>query len=58
MSGESKKTTEHETIKKWTESRGGYPATVKSTKEDGEPGLLRIDFSGYSGKDSLERISW
>jgi len=57
-SAESKTTTDHGTIKQWVESRGGFPATVKSTKEDGEPGVLRIDFPGYSGEDSLERIEW
>ncbi len=55
---DSKTTTDHNTIKKWVESRGGFPATVKSTKENGEPGLLRIDFPGYSGEGSLERIEW
>ncbi|PSR12457.1 hypothetical protein C8255_26585 [filamentous cyanobacterium CCP3] len=55
---DSKTTTDHSTIKKWVESRGGFPATVKSTKEGDEPGLLRIDFPGYSGEDSLERIGW
>lgn len=58
MSAESKKTTNHETIKQWVEDRGGYPATVKSTKEGEEPGVLRIDFPGYSGEESLERIDW
>jgi hypothetical protein len=57
-STDSKTTTNHDTIKQWVESRGGFPATVKSTKDDGEPGLLRIDFPGYSGEDSLERIDW
>ncbi|PSN09167.1 hypothetical protein C7293_29880 [filamentous cyanobacterium CCT1] len=55
---DSKTTTDHGTIKKWVESRGGFPATVKSTKEGDDPGLLRIDFPGYSGEDSLERIEW
>lgn len=55
---ESKTTTDHNTIKQWAESRGGFPATVKSTEENGEPGLLRIDFPGYSGEQSLERIEW
>lgn len=55
---ESKTTTDHNTIQQWTESRGGFPATVKSTEEKGEPGLLRIDFPGYSGEQSLERIEW
>jgi len=57
-STDSKTTTNHDTIKQWVESRGGFPATVKSTKDDGKPGLLRIDFPGYSGEDSLERIDW
>lgn len=54
----AKKTTDREQIKQWVEERGGHPSTVKSTKEGEEPGLLRIDFPGYSGEDSLERISW
>lgn len=54
----TKKTTDHNEIKQWVESRGGHPATVKSTQEKGEPGVLRIDFPGYSGEDSLEEISW
>lgn len=55
---ESKTTTDHTTIRKWVEERNGKPSTVKSTKEDGEPGILRIDFPGYSGEDSLEPVSW
>ena len=51
-------TTDHDVIRKWVEERGGWPATVKSTHSKGDPGLLRIDFPGYSGEDSLERISW
>ena len=57
MSTESKTTTDHAEIKKWVESRCGRPAAVKGTG-DGEAGVLRIDFPGYSGKDSLEPISW
>jgi len=58
MAGESKVTTDHKTIQKWVEERDGFPATVKSTSGKDDPGLLRIDFEGYSGKESLERISW
>lgn len=58
MASESKTTTNHDEIKKWAESRGGKPATVKSTESGGEPGVLRIDFPGYSGGGSLEEISW
>lgn len=54
----SKSTTDHNEIKKWVEARSGRPTTVKSTSSNGEPGLLRIDFPGYSGGDSLEEISW
>ena len=58
MAGESKVTTDHETIRKWAEARGGKPATVKRTENDNEPGLLRIDFPGYSVKGSIEDITW
>lgn len=58
MAGESKTTTDHEMIKKWAETRGGKPATVKNTESNGEPGVLRIDFPGYKGEGSLEEISW
>ncbi|HEX7047037.1 MAG TPA: hypothetical protein VF275_05660 [Gammaproteobacteria bacterium] len=58
MSGESLRTQDHEIIRRWAENRGGKPATVKRTKDDGEPGVLRIDFEGYSGEESLEEISW
>jgi len=35
------------------------PSVVKGTakKKDGG-GILRIDFPGYSGEDSLQEISW
>ncbi len=55
---EAKKTTDHSVIRKWVEERGGKPATVKGTAKRGEAGLLRIDFPGYSGEDTLEHISW
>jgi len=58
MAGESRITTDPDEIKRWVEERGGYPASVKATSEDGDPGLLRIDFPGYSEDESLERISW
>jgi hypothetical protein len=56
--GESKTTTNHKEIRKWVEDRGGHPATVKRTGNQDEPGILRIDFPGYSGEQSLEEISW
>ncbi len=58
MAGQSKTTTDHEEIKKWVEDRGGHPASVKNTKKGEDPGMLRIDFPGYSGEGRLEPISW
>jgi hypothetical protein len=58
MSSSSKTTTDPKVIRKWVEERGGKPATVKRTGDKGEPRVLRIDFPGYSGEDSLEEISW
>jgi hypothetical protein len=54
----SKVTTDHDEIQRWVEERGGKPATVKRTEKGGEPGVLRIDFPGYSGEGTLEEISW
>ncbi|WP_342087484.1 hypothetical protein [Dyadobacter sp. OTU695] len=52
-------TRDHDTIRAWVEKRGGVPSMVKgtATKKDGG-GILRIDFPGYSGEDSLQKISW
>lgn len=44
-------TTDHQTIRKWAEERGGHPAQVKGTG-----GLLRIDFG--EPEESLEQIGW
>jgi hypothetical protein len=49
-------TTDHRSIKQWTEERGGTPATVKKTKGDGEPGILRLDFEPRD--EALEPIGW
>jgi hemerythrin superfamily protein len=55
----AKTTTNHNTIKKWVEERGGTPARVKGTGADeDDPGILRIDFPGYSGEGKLEAIEW
>jgi hypothetical protein len=55
---ESKVTTNHDEIRRWVEKRGGHPARVKDTERRGSTGLLRIDYPGYSGGDTLEEISW
>ena len=52
----SETTTDHDTIRKWIEARGGIPTVVKGTEgEDGE-GLLRVDFAERDEK--LEEIPW
>jgi hypothetical protein len=59
--GAANSTKDLEDIRAWAEARGGKPATVKSTRGRGKndgAGILRIDFPGYSGADSLEEISW
>lgn len=58
MAGETKITTDHDEIRKWAEARGGKPATVKGTGSNDEAGVLRINFPGYSGEDTLEEITW
>jgi hypothetical protein len=40
------------------EERGGTPACVRGTGERGDIGMIRIDFPGYSGEQTLQGISW
>ncbi|QOG23406.1 hypothetical protein [Bradyrhizobium sp. SEMIA] len=56
QNSEAQQTTDHDIIRKWTEERGGKPATVKATEEDGHAGILRIDFDPPD--EGLERIDW
>ncbi len=59
MARATSSTTDHDFIRRWTEERGGHPAHVLGTeREGGDPGLLRIDFPGFSGEGKLEEISW
>jgi hypothetical protein len=51
-------TTDHDFIRRWVEERDGWPARVRDTGDDDDPGIIRIDFPGYEGRDSLERVSW
>ena len=55
---ESKVTIDHDEIKAWVEQRGGQPARVKGTKTKSSAGVLRIDYPGFSGEDTLETITW
>jgi hypothetical protein len=58
MAAESQTTTDHDEIRNWVEERGGHPARVKGTEKKGSVGLLRIDYPGFSGEDTLEPITW
>ena len=59
MGKEAQATTDHKSIRKWVEERGGWPATVKGTERgDEKAGMIRVDFPGYSGEGKLERITW
>ena len=56
---EAKRTTDHDEIRKWVESRGGQPTSVAGTEKRGEDaGLLRIDFPAGAGNPPLEPIEW
>jgi len=54
----AKATTNHDEIRKWVEARGGFPAHVRETGSGNDLGVLRIDYPGFSGQDTLERIEW
>ncbi len=53
-------TTDHDTIRKWAESKGGKPAAVGRTHKGGDVGIIRIMFpeAPNSEHDALTEISW
>lgn len=58
MANLTRTTQDHEEIRRWAEERGGKPSHVKRTGSGDDIGILRLDFPGYSGADTLEEISW
>jgi hypothetical protein len=52
--------TDHDTIRKWAESKGGRPAAVDRTHQGGDVGIIRIMFpdAPRSEHESLVEISW
>jgi hypothetical protein len=54
----SQTTTDHDTIRRWVEERGGTPSQVGATAKGGQTGIIRIDFPGFSGEGRLEPIDW
>jgi hypothetical protein len=54
--GQTLATRSHEVIRQWAEEREGIPSRILRSEQDGEPGLLDLDFPGY-GED-LRHIDW
>lgn len=54
----SRTLTDHMEIRRWAEKRRARPAAVRSTYSDDYIGMIRLDFPGYRGEDSLQEISW
>lgn len=50
--------TDHDEIRRWAEARDATPSAVESTASEDDPGILRLDFPGYSGEGVLAPISW
>ena len=53
--------TDHEQIRQWAEQRGARPACVKGTggrRGAADTRMIRLDFPGFSGAESLQPISW
>jgi hypothetical protein len=57
-SASSKPLTDHDEIRRWAEERKAKPSRVSGTGNNGDVGMIRLDFPGYSGEGSLEEISW
>ena len=53
-------TTDHDTIRKWAEGKGGKPAAVKRTHKGDDVGIIRIMFpdNPQSEHDALTEITW
>lgn len=56
--GSAARTIDHATIQAWVEERGGRPAHVIRTGSGDDPGVLRIDFPGYTGEGTLKAMDW
>lgn len=54
----TKRTTNHDEIRKWAEERHAEPACVQGTGNPRDLGMIRLNFPGYSGAQSLAPISW
>jgi hypothetical protein len=50
--------TNHDEIRLWAEERNAQPACVRGTGGGEDIGMIRLDFPGYSGAQSLDAIDW
>lgn len=53
--------TDHDEIRRWAEERDAQPACVRGTGSNTGPsdiGMIRLDFPGYTGADSLSPVTW
>jgi hypothetical protein len=57
-STQSRPLSDHDEIRQWAEQRGAHPACVIGTGAGDDVGMIRLDFSGYGGEESLEEIDW
>jgi hypothetical protein len=53
-------TTDHDTIRRWAEKKGGKPAAVARTHQGGDVGIVRIMFpdAPHSEHQALTELSW
>ena len=58
--GKCEKGSNHASIQRWVEQRGGCPATITDTSETGEEsGVLRVEFPGHgAARDGIRHIDW
>ena len=57
MSNDASTTTDHQTIQRWIEKRGGKPAIVGGTGNGGDGGVLKVRFEEDS-QDDLVDVAW
>jgi hypothetical protein len=50
--------TDHRKIREWAEARNAKPARVRGTGGKNDVGIIRLDFPGFTGSETLEPITW
>lgn len=50
--------TDPDEIREWAEERGARPACVKGTGSSRGVGMIRLDFPGHTGEESLQPVDW